>query len=124
MEHTLNLNPKHLGIQVFDLLSRPGIEDRERAKVIAEALETIQDNYPNLAYTATQRDLSETELRLTKEIEVVRSDLTKEIELVHSEIKETELKLTKEINKQTMITVTAITSILGLLIVLSKLAII
>ncbi len=113
MEQTLNLNPKHLGIQVFDLLSRPGIEDRERAKVIAEALETIQDNYPNLAFTATQRDLSETELRLTKEIELVRS-----------EIKETELKLTKEINKQTMITITAITSVLGLLIVLSKLAII
>jgi vacuolar-type H+-ATPase subunit I/STV1 len=121
-----------LGIQVYDLLSRPGIEDRERAKIIAEALETVQQNYPNLATTATQRDLSETELRLldkiemtheriektrleikdvelrlTKEIESVRVDLTKEIESVR-------VDLTKEMGKQTMRTVTYLTAIMGL----------
>jgi len=54
--------------------------------------------------SATKRDLSETELKLIKEIALVRSEmketelkLIKEIVLVRSEIKETELKLTKEI---------------------------
>jgi hypothetical protein len=132
METRHVFDPNHLGIQVYDLLSRPGIEDRERAKIIAEALETVQQNYPNLATTATQRDLSETELRLldkiemtheriektrleikdvelrlTKEIESVRVDLTKEIESVR-------VDLTKEMGKQTMRTVTYLTAIMGL----------
>jgi hypothetical protein len=52
-----------------------------------------------------------------KEIELVRSDLSKDI-------KDVEIKLAKEINKQTMITISSITSTLGLLIVLSKTGII
>jgi gas vesicle protein len=79
-------------------------DEKERARIIAEALEHLEQNYPNLAHTATQRDLSETELRLMKEIELVRSDmqatelrLMKEIELVRSDMQATELKLMKEI---------------------------
>jgi hypothetical protein len=44
-------------------------------------------------------EIKEVELKLTKEIEQVRADLTKEIEQVRAEMKETELKLTKEIQQ-------------------------
>lgn len=165
-----HFDPKHLGIQVYDLLSRPGMDDRERAKIIAEALETVQQNYPDLGYTATKRDLSETELRLLDKIEMTRAEIentklqikdvelrlsgeikeielrlsgeigktnerievlrgeTKEIELrlmgeiekVRLDIKDVELKLTKEMGKQTMKTVTYLTAIMGLFFAIMK----
>ncbi|MBD3768429.1 MAG: hypothetical protein IE928_10910, partial [Gammaproteobacteria bacterium] len=89
------LDSKHLGIQVYDLLSRPDMNERERAKIIAEALETVQQNYPDLAYTATKRDLSETELRLMGEIEKTHE----RIEVLRAEAKETELRLSGEIKE-------------------------
>ncbi|MBD3766879.1 MAG: hypothetical protein IE928_02870 [Gammaproteobacteria bacterium] len=115
------LDPKHLGIQVYDLLSRPNMDERERAKIIAEALETVQQNYPDLAYTATKRDLSETELRLIDKIEMTRGEIKEnelrlmgEIEKTRLEIKDVELKLTKEMGKQTMRTVSYLTAIMAL----------
>ncbi len=63
-------------------------DDKTRARILAEAFEALEERFPNLAETATRRDLSETELRLLKEIEQVRSEL-----------KEAELKLTKEIEQ-------------------------
>ncbi len=81
-------------------------DDKARARIIAQAFEALAERYPNLAEAATRTDLSETELRLAKEIEQVRlqteqvrADLTKEIEQVRGEIKETELKLTREIEQ-------------------------
>ena len=181
MQTQHHFDPKHLGIQVYDLLSRPGMDDRERAKIIAEALETVQQNYPDLGYTATKRDLSETELRLLDKIEMTRAEIentklqikdvelrlsgeikeielrligeikeielrlsgeigktnerievlrgeTKEIELrlmgeiekVRLDIKDVELKLTKEMGKQTMKTVTYLTAIMGLFFAIMK----
>ncbi len=99
METRHVFDPNHLGIQVYDLLSRPGVDDRERAKIIAEALETVQQNYPDLGNTATKRDLSETELRLIDKIEMTRGE-AKKIELsLTAEIKATELRLMGEIEK-------------------------
>ena len=63
-------------------------DDKARARILAEAFEALEERFPNLAETATRRDLSETELRLVKEIEQVRAEL-----------KETELKLAKEIEQ-------------------------
>jgi len=65
------------------------------AQAIAEAFDEAESRYPNLANTATQRDLSETELRLMGEIEKTRE----RIELTRAEIKETELRLMGEIEK-------------------------
>ena len=62
-------------------------DDKARARILAEAFEALEERSPNLAETATRRDLSETELHLVKEIEQVRSDLTKEIEQVRAELK-------------------------------------
>ncbi len=145
MQTQHHFDPKHLGIQVYDLLSRPGMDDRERAKIIAEALETVQQNYPDLGYTATKRDLSETELRLLDKIEMTRAEIenTKlqikdvelrlsgeiketelrlmgEIEKIRLDIKDVELKLTKEMGKQTMKTVTYLTAIMGLFFAIMK----
>jgi hypothetical protein len=83
------------------------------AQAIAEAFDEAESRYPNLANTATQRDLSETELRLIEKIEVTRGEIketelrlmgeiekTRErIELTRAEIKETELRLMGEIEK-------------------------
>ena len=106
MQTQHHFDPKHLGIQVYDLLSRPGMDDRERAKIIAEALETVQQNYPDLGYTATKRDLSETELRLLDKIEMTRAEIEntklqiKDVELrLSGEIKEIELRLIGEIKE-------------------------
>jgi predicted nucleic acid-binding Zn-ribbon protein len=67
----------------------------EKARVLAEAFEELEKRYPQILDMATKRDLSETELKLIKEIEQVRL----EVEEVRKEIKEVELRLTKEVEQ-------------------------
>jgi len=67
--------------------------DKERSKAIVDAFSELEERYPNLKDVATQRDLSETELRLRKEIEQVRL----ETEKVRNEIKTVESNLQLEI---------------------------
>ncbi|MCF7999985.1 MAG: hypothetical protein K9L25_13200, partial [Methylovulum sp.] len=45
-------------------------DDKARSKAIVEAFSELEERYPNLREVATQRDLSETELRLQKEIRI------------------------------------------------------
>ena len=92
-----------VALKVFEQLTEAG-EDRNKARVIAEAFEHLEERYPQLKEVATQGQVRETELRLQKEIEGVRLEikeveakLTKEIEGVRLEIREVEAKLTKEI---------------------------
>ena len=59
-------------------------DDKTRARVLAEAFDALEERFPNLAETATRRDLSETELRLTTEIEYVRAELNVDIERVRA----------------------------------------
>ncbi len=74
-------------IDLYERLATAG-DDKTRAKIIAEAFEALEERYPRLSETATRTDLSETELRLLKEIEQVRSEMN-----------ETELRLVKEIEQ-------------------------
>ncbi len=101
-------------IDLYDRLANAP-DERTRARVIAEAFEVLESRYPHLPDLATRQNLSETELkllkeieqvraelketelRLVKEIEQVRAELRLEIEQVRAELKETELKLTREI---------------------------
>jgi len=85
-------------IDLYDRL-RTAPDDETRARIIAEAFETLEERYPHLGDMATRTNLSETELRLIKEIEQVRADLSKDIEQVRAELKETELRLVKEIEQ-------------------------
>jgi chromosome segregation ATPase len=81
-------------------------DEKSRARAIAEALEQLEDRYPQIRDVATAPQLRETELRLQKEIERVRLEiketelrLQKEIEQVRLEIREVESKLRKEIEQ-------------------------
>ena len=85
-------------------------DDKARSKAIVEAFSELEERYPNLREVATQRNLSETELRLQKEIEqtrleikTVEANLQKEIKTVEmnlqKEIKMVEMNLQKEIEK-------------------------
>ena len=68
----------------------------EKAKLLAEAFEEVEKRYPQLKEMVSRTDLSETELRLIKEIEQTRKEI-KEVELkLSKEIKELELKFTRE----------------------------
>lgn len=83
-------------------------DDRARARVIAEAIERLEERHPHLPDLATQGHIREAELRLQKEIEQVRADLKSnieqlraelkaDIEQIHAKLRETELRLQKEI---------------------------
>ncbi|CRI66009.1 conserved hypothetical protein [Thiocapsa sp. KS1] len=77
-------------------------DDRARARVIAEAFERIEERYPHLPEMVTQGHLRETELRLQKEIELVKTETVQmraEIVKISGEIRETELRLQKEIEQ-------------------------
>ena len=76
-------------------------DEKTRARLIAEAFERMEERYPEITDPDTRTQLSETELRLQKEIEQIRADmhemdarihemdgrLTKEIEQVRAEFK-------------------------------------
>ena len=90
-------------------------DERTRARVIAEAIERLEERYPHLPDLATQghvreaelrlqkeieqvrAELRETELRLKKEIEQIRAELKSDIEQIRAALRETELRLQKEI---------------------------
>ena len=86
------------------ILTNPKLSEEEKSFLVEEFINEIKREYPDLKYHATKQDVSETELKLTKEIENTRKEikelelkLTKEIENTRKEIKELDLKLTKEI---------------------------
>uniref|UniRef100_UPI000731F517 hypothetical protein n=1 Tax=Thiohalocapsa sp. ML1 TaxID=1431688 RepID=UPI000731F517 len=75
-------------------------DDRTRFRLIVDAIRELEEGWPRPGEIARGADVRETELRLQKEIEVVRKEIEvvrKEIEVVRKEIKETELRLQKEI---------------------------
>ncbi len=91
-----------VALRLYEQLTDAG-EDKARARLIAEAFETLESRYPQLSDIATQANLRETELRLQKEIKEVEGRLQKEIKEVEGklqkEIKEVEGKLQKEIKE-------------------------
>lgn len=62
-------------------------DERARARVIADAFERLEERYPHLPDLVTNQQLRETELRLQKEIELVRADLRVRIEQLRGEVK-------------------------------------
>ena len=70
------------------ILTNNTLSEDKKSEIIAEIIEEFQKTYPDLQYHATKADVKESELKLTKEIEEVRN-----------EIKEVELKLTREIEE-------------------------
>ena len=68
------------------ILTNNTLSEDKKSEIIAEIIEEFQKTYPDLQHHATKADVKESELKLTKEIEETRK-----------EIKEIELKLTQEI---------------------------
>ncbi len=90
---------EHIGINLYRALSEENLSEKDKAKVISEVIEEIVQKFPNLKNIVTKRELSETELRLTKEIKDIELKIN-EVELkLTKEINEVELKLTKEIKE-------------------------
>jgi hypothetical protein len=81
-----------VALKLYEQLTDAG-EDKTRAKLIAEAFEAFEDHYPHLRDVATQSQVKETELRLIKEIEAIR----RETESIRGTVKETEGRLKLEI---------------------------
>ncbi len=77
-------------IELYEKLSYAP-DDKTRARIIAEAFETLEERYPQSSDVATRQKLRETELRLFKEIDQVRL-----------EIKAVEIRLTQAIHPQTL----------------------
>jgi hypothetical protein len=110
-------------------------DDEERAKILAEAFQELEDRYPQIANIATVQHLENESLRLKGEIERVRVELkevelklTKEIETVKLDLEKVRLDLTKEIleSKQSILRwlfgfwVTQATFVIGVIWVLLK----
>ena len=95
------------------ILTNPSIDDEQKSALVEELINELKREYPELKYHATKSDikevekkLSQTELKLIKEIEQTRKEikeielkLTQEIEQTRKEIKEVDAKLTKEIKE-------------------------
>jgi SMC interacting uncharacterized protein involved in chromosome segregation len=98
MEQNMSVNPTREHI-IKAILSNEKLSEDEKSELISDFMEEFKTTYPQLQYHATKDDVKESELKLTKEIREVELKLTKEIEEVRNEIKEVELKLTREIEE-------------------------
>jgi len=93
-------------LKIYEVFREYG---EEKARVLAEAFEALEKRYPQILDVATRRNLSETELKLIKEIEGVRL----EVEEVRKEIKEIELKFTREVADVKSSTIKWIVGLIG-----------
>ena len=71
-------NPIGTVVELYEALASAP-DERARARLIAEAFERLDERYPHLPDLVTQQDLRETELRLLKELELLRSEFKAEL---------------------------------------------
>ncbi len=81
------------------ILTNDKLNEEEKSELIAEFIKGINEEYPELKYHATKSDVKETELKLTKEIENTRKEIKEVDAKLTKEIKEVDAKLTKEIKE-------------------------
>jgi hypothetical protein len=72
-------------------------DDKERARLIADAFEALEARFPQLNDLATQGHVRESELRLQKEIKGVELQIREVEGRLQKEIKEVEARLQKDI---------------------------
>jgi preprotein translocase subunit SecE len=94
-----------LALRLYEQLTET-TDERVRLRLIADAIGELEESWPRAGEIARASDVRESELRLQREIEVVRKEtkeveltLQKEIEGVRKEIKEVELSLQKQIKE-------------------------
>ena len=83
------------------IITNPNIDEEQKSLLVEEFIDEIKKEYPELKNYATKSDVVNSELKLTKEIEKTRL-----------EIKELDVKLTKEIKESKTETVKWVASML------------
>ena len=84
------------------ILTNSALSTSKKSEVIAQFLEEFNENYPELKYHATKNDVNEVELKLTKEIELIRqetNDIKKDIKIIEKEIQEIKKEIKEETKK-------------------------
>jgi len=81
------------------IITNPTLNEEQKSLLVEEFIEEIKKEYPDLKNHATKNDVTNSELKLTKEIEQVRSELTKEIKRLDVKIEQVRSELTKEIKE-------------------------
>lgn len=120
-----------VAVKLYEQLAE-AVDDQTRIRLLAEAIGQLERIWPSADEIPQRHDLRETELRLQKEIEIVRKEikelelrLSKEIKQVELqvqeariEIKATEASLRMAIHRQTLWVVGAVGTVVGLIRVL------
>ena len=88
-----------ISLKILEALLQKDLTDEDRAKIIAEGFSQLETRYPDLGNIATKRELSETELRLTKEIEAVRLEIKEVDANLRTELHKVDANLRKEIQQ-------------------------
>ena len=116
-----------LALRLYEQLTE-ATDERVRFRLIADAISELEDTWPRPGEVARTSDVRESELRLQKEIEVVRKE-AKEVELrlqqeikqvelqvqqVRVDLKATEANLRDAIHRQTLWVVGAVGTVVGL----------
>ena len=94
----MSSNPKREHF-IKAILSNEKLTEEEKSELISDMMDEFKNNYPQLQNHATKQDVSETELRLLKEIKELDVKSSKEREQIRKEIKEIELKASQERNQ-------------------------
>ena len=95
----LDMTNTFLSLKIFEALMEEDLTHKDRAKIIAEGFAELESKYPDLKNVSTKTDLSETELRLMKEIEAIRLQI-KDMDIKFSkDMKDMEAKLSKDIKE-------------------------
>jgi flagellar motor component MotA len=119
-----------LALRLYEQLTET-TDERVRLRLIADAIGELEESWPRPGEVARSGDVRESELRLQKEIEVVRKEIEvvrkeievelnlgkeiKEVELnLRKEIRETELRMRTAMHQQTLWTIGAVGTVVGL----------
>ena len=86
-ETALNQNT-FVSLKILEALMQKDLTDEEKAKIIAEGFAELETRYLDLKNVSTKTDLSKTELKLIREIQIIQLN-----------IKELENKTSKEIQE-------------------------
>jgi hypothetical protein len=85
-----------VALKLYEQLTDAG-DDRERFRLIADAIGTLEDAWPRPGEVARAGDVREAELRLQKEIETVRKEIAETEGRLRKELAEVEGRLRMEI---------------------------
>jgi hypothetical protein len=109
-----------LALRLYEQLTET-TDERVRLSLIADAIGELEESWPRAGEIARSSDVRESELRLQREVEVVRKEIevvrreTKEVELnLQKEIKDAELPMRKAMHRQTLWVIGAVGTVVGL----------